>query len=153
MPIPQHQPEWRKGSAKAIESISLATFWGRSSRGIDISFIDFFLHIRFFYSFTIHRSTDRFWLVIVREILVGGHTYDTTISSPSILTLCSFASLFRLLRRFIPTALMLTFTFYAFYYAALIRLTDYRLVYYRRREIGDITTIGSYYEGSGTSER
>jgi hypothetical protein len=40
---------------------------------------------------------------------------------------------------------MLTFTFYAFYYTALIRLTVYRLVYYRRPEIGDITTVGSYY--------
>jgi hypothetical protein len=73
--------------------------------------------------------------------------------SASILTLCSFASLIRLLRRFIPTALMLTFTFYAFYYAALTHLTDYRLVYYRRPEIGDITTVGSHYKGSGTSER
>ena len=50
-----------------------------------------------------------------------------------------------LLRRFIPTALTPTFTFYAFYYAALIRLTDYRLGFNRRLEIGDITTVGSYY--------
>jgi hypothetical protein len=32
-----------QGSVTAVESISLATFWGRlSTRGIDISFIDFF---------------------------------------------------------------------------------------------------------------
>jgi len=36
-----------QGSVTAVESISLSTFWGRlSTRGIDISFIDFFLCIR-----------------------------------------------------------------------------------------------------------
>jgi hypothetical protein len=34
-----------------------------------------------------------------------------------------------------------------------ILLTYYRLAYYRWAEIGDITTDGSHYEGSGTSER
>jgi hypothetical protein len=29
VPTYLHQPEWRKGSAMAVESISLATFWGR----------------------------------------------------------------------------------------------------------------------------
>jgi len=38
---------------------------------------------------------------------------------------------------------------YTFYYNELIHLTDYRLVVYRRRQIGDITTVDSYYEGSG----
>ena len=42
---------------------------------------------------------------------------------------------------------------YAFYYNELSHLTDYRLVYYLRPEIGDITTVGSHYKGSGTSER
>ena len=48
------------------------------------------------------------------------------------------------LRRFMPT-----FIFYVFYYMALICLTDYRLVFNRRREFGHITTCGSGYEGIG----
>ena len=38
---------------------------------------------------------------------------------------------------------------YSFFYNDTIHLTDYRLVVYRRAEIGDITTVDSYYEGSG----
>ena len=41
--------------------------------------------------------------------------------------------------------------FYAVYYMALIILTDYRLGFNRRPEIGYITTYGSYYEDSPRS--
>ena len=64
-----HQPEWRKGSAKVSESISLATFWGRSSGNRYLLYRLFFTYLsnlfigccRPFYSFTIHRSTDFCW--------------------------------------------------------------------------------------------
>ena len=56
-----------------------------------------------------------------------------------------------MLRRSIPTAVTATFTFYAVYYMALIILTDYRLGFNMRPEIGDITTYGSYYEDSPRS--
>ena len=67
------------------------------------------------------------------------------ITPPSILTLCSFASLFRLLRRSILTAVMLDLRFSHFYLGALLSLPYIVCLFYRWREFGDITIIGSYY--------
>jgi hypothetical protein len=67
------------------------------------------------------------------------------ITPPSILTLCSFASLFRLLRRSNLTAVMLDLRFSHFYLGALLALPYIVCLFYRWREFGDITIIGSYY--------
>ena len=81
-----------RGAQRPDDSISLATFWGRwSSRGFDISFIDFFFYISallFLYnptSFIQQTAADLFRLVIdcSRDFVGGFHptSYDTTISS------------------------------------------------------------------------
>ena len=73
------------------------------------------------------------------------HAIFNRLFLPSAHSLRSFA----MLRRSILTAVHADFHFYVFYYTALISLTYYRLVFNRRLEIGDITTVDSHYKGSG----
>ena len=64
---------------------------------------------------------------------------------PSILTLCSFASLFRLLRRSILTAVMLFLRFYHFYSGTLLTLPFIMHLFYRWPEMTHITTFRSHF--------
>ena len=64
---------------------------------------------------------------------------------PSILTLCSFASLFRLLRRSILTAVMLFLRFYHFYSGTLLTLPFIMHLFYRWPEMTHITTFRYHF--------